>query len=549
MTNHDDMTLVRTYHQQTKHRPDRYAASMGFMDWPNQPNVFRSYLGTDRIPLGLCNRRPDPTYDALFDGPAKPRTFDAEFVSRFFQHSFALSARKCTPQGAQWSLRCIPSSGALYPTEAYLVAPEIPGLTRSPAVFHYAPEHHCLEQRGRFSPNAWAKLAEGFPADCVFVALTTIFWRESWKYGERAFRYCHLDIGHAIGAAAFAARAQGWTARCIPTLAGGDLEQLLGVDDQEGPESEHGDCLLALFPSPADDSPPQMAEVPRDAWPARIPPLVFQGQPNRLSRNHHAWPTIDAVSRASQCGVDSVQKDVCPTPGFAGLERSLSAESILLTRRSAQAMDETASLSRDAFFHLLHRTSPHTFPFAASPAAPLVSLVIFVHRVESMTPGLYLLARATAHEQELRQRLNPRFLWQKPVGCPDGVGLYELMPGDLQDAARSISCHQDIAANGVFSLGMLTQFEAPLGRYGAGMYPRLFWECGLIGQVLCLEAEAAGLRGTGIGCFFDDVMHDLLGLSDAAWQILYHFTVGKSIEDPRIQTLAPYHDPTSKDRA
>ena len=36
------------------------------------------------------------------------------------------------------------------------------------------------------------------------------------------------------------------------------------------------------------------------------------------------------------------------------------------------------------------------------------------------------------------------------------------------------------------------------------MYRRLFWECGLIGQVLYLEAEAAGVRGTGIGCFYDD---------------------------------------------
>lgn len=36
------------------------------------------------------------------------------------------------------------------------------------------------------------------------------------------------------------------------------------------------------------------------------------------------------------------------------------------------------------------------------------------------------------------------------------------------------------------------------------MYPRLFWETGVLGQVLYLEAHAAGLSATGIGCFFDD---------------------------------------------
>jgi len=72
------------------------------------------------------------------------------------------------------------------------------------------------------------------------------------------------------------------------------------------------------------------------------------------------------------------------------------------------------------------------------------------------------------------------------------------------------------------------------------MYRRLFWEAGMIGQVLYLEAEALGLRATGIGCFFDDPMHRMLGLSDAAYQSLYHFTMGGPLEDSRLTTLPPY---------
>ena len=63
---------------------------------------------------------------------------------------------------------------------------------------------------------------------------------------------------------------------------------------------------------------------------------------------------------------------------------------------------------------------------------------------------------------------------------------------------------------------------------------------GLIGQVLYLEAEAAGVRGTGIGCYFDDAFHDLLGLTGERFQSLYHFTAGGPVEDPRLRTLAPY---------
>ena len=62
----------------------------------------------------------------------------------------------------------------------------------------------------------------------------------------------------------------------------------------------------------------------------------------------------------------------------------------------------------------------------------------------------------------------------------------------------------------------------------------------MVGHVLYLEAEACGIRSTGIGCFFDDATHRLIGLKGSAWQDLYHFTLGGPVDDPRLQTLPPY---------
>jgi hypothetical protein len=72
------------------------------------------------------------------------------------------------------------------------------------------------------------------------------------------------------------------------------------------------------------------------------------------------------------------------------------------------------------------------------------------------------------------------------------------------------------------------------------LYRRLFWECGLLGQVLYLEAEASGLRCAGFGCYFDDSVHEILGIKDDQLQSLYHFTVGKPLEDKRLGTLPAY---------
>jgi nitroreductase len=161
-----------------------------------------------------------------------------------------------------------------------------------------------------------------------------------------------------------------------------------------------------------------------------------------------------------------------------------------------------------------------------------------VHRVTDLEPGLYLWVRDLAQLKTLRDAFHPEFLWQcaQPQTCP----LFSLERGDLRAFAKTLSCHQDIAADGAFSLGMLARFEPTLRARGPHAYRQLFWETGLIGQSLYLGAKAAGMRATGIGCYFDDVLHQALGLRDRAWQSLYHFTVGTPVEDPRLRSAPPY---------
>ena len=89
-----------------------------------------------------------------------------------------------------------------------------------------------------------------------------------------------------------------------------------------------------------------------------------------------------------------------------------------------------------------------------------------------------------------------------------------------------MSCDQDIAADGFFSLGMLAELRREPRRHGPSFYRHLFWETGFLGQMLYLEAEAAGARATGIGCFYDDPVHETLGLQGHACQSLYHLRSG-----------------------
>ena len=421
--------------------------------------------------------------------------------------SMALSAWKSAGD-VSWPLRINPSSGNLHPTECYLLCGIVPELCTTAMVCHYSSKVHGLEVRAEIPEEIWEKLTEGLPEGTVLLGLSSIHWRESWKYGERAYRYCQLDVGHALAAVALSAAALGWEARLLDNLGSDLLGQLLGVTEQKGPDAEEPDCLLAIFPREGSEG---CFTLNLEAIPD-FGSLNWQGIPNRLSPSCRVWERIDEVAEASRKPPQQPSY-----PGYPALASGVrippfkgSFRRIIRQRRSAVAMDGVSSISTASFYAVLERTVSRQKvpPFSLLPWHSYVDLVLFVHRVDGLLPGLYLLNRNRRRLEESRELLDAEFLWEKPVSCPEGLDLYLLTAGDARKVSMEISCSQDIASEGCFSLGMLAEFSHTLEGIGPWFYPRLFWECGMIGQVLYLEAEAAGMRGTGIGCYFDDPMHD-----------------------------------------
>lgn len=100
---------------------------------------------------------------------------------------------------AEGHLRTAPSAGALYPLELYLLAGNVDGL--APGAYSYRPERHeliLLRSCDLRRDLAQAALRQ----DCVANGVATILFaavyaRTSAKYGQRAERYVHIEIGHA----------------------------------------------------------------------------------------------------------------------------------------------------------------------------------------------------------------------------------------------------------------------------------------------------------------------------------------------------------------
>jgi SagB-type dehydrogenase family enzyme len=485
------------------------------LDWASQPNPFRSFSGAAEV---LLAPHPD----------AAPGT---ALVGNLLRHALGLSAWK-EFRGARWSLRVNPSSGNLHPTEAYVIGDPIEDAAAGAGVYHYAPDRHALEQRCAFDPLAWTRARRVDPM--FLIALTSIHWREAWKYGERAFRYCQHDLGHAIAAVRIAAALLGLRATVMPDWSQRDIAALIGVDRDEDyvdAEREEPGCLLAVGREPSSVDPIALLAVVRNGQ--------WTGTASQLSEDHVQWTFIDEVARATE----DPGRIVVHAGDPAHPAHPAYPAPIILQRRSAVALDGRSSIDADRFFALLtHAMATVAAPWDALWWDSRIHLALFVHRVDDVEPGLYVLARNPRAIDRLKAACGREFLWDR---AHPTLPLFLLQRGDCRRLAQRLSCDQEIAADGFFSLGMLADFDASLEEFGASFYRHLFWESGVVGQALYLAAEGAGARGTGIGCFYDDPVHEVLGLQGHAFQSLYHFTIGMPVEDTRLTTEPGYAWETS----
>lgn len=518
--------MVYTYHNETKHSQLQYAKSLGYMDWATQPNPYRSYADTQKTKLPLSFENKSLEYSQIFTQAQEKKQEEKvvtplclESISQFFQFSLGLAAIK-EFNGQSWALRCNASSGNLQPSEAYIISKDIQGI--EDGLHHYAPQEHQLELLSTTTSDL------ELPHNSFLVSLSSIVWREAWKYGERSWRYTQLDCGHALKALEVSALILGWKIEVISTK-DTELQSLIGFDQAHRyvpEERELSDMLLLVTLHDA----VQTTDININALRNSLED-TYAGKANQLSLDWHKWDILEKIEDATLSDALEIKQFKIDTYEENPYRKiSTFSKDIVLNRRSAQVMNkDNSTITKNEFETILGSIKSHNSP---------IHLVIFVHSVEEIDQGLYILVRNDAHKEELKSLLKEAFLWEK-VDTNAGE-LYKLQNADMKAISKTISCNQDIASHGAFTLGMLAQFSEQIQEFGASRYKELYWDCGAIGQQLYLETTSLNLSATGIGCFLDDILHETIGLQTNQYQTLYHFTVGRGLVDERLSTLKPY---------
>jgi SagB-type dehydrogenase family enzyme len=489
----------RDYHEFTKHSVEALRRDPHFLDWENMPDPFRHYEGVPVIDLPADPPFPELPALEVLGGVvgATPAIDGAAFLSQLLFYSAAISASKLVPStGSRYALRVNPSSGNLHPTEFHFLTRGLKGWPDG--LYHYRPSSHMAEQR---AVGDLQMKAAGRSAPIVFI-LTSIAWREAWKYRDRAYRYCLHDVGHAWQALVSAARAIGCDSFATGHFADDEVSQFCRLSDDEWPMlivELHGGCIPMREPEAVD-------------------PVWYGGHANELSKESIHYSRIEGIHKASKLSNSACSGISAREPAVTNGEQmkqwpSVSSQrafgEVVRMRRSAlDFLGGVRSMSMRQLASVLAVTSPSLSGDFAT--AQFVHLYLYVHRVDGLEPGVYKFG-------------------------PGSADLEPIKSGDERVAAAGLSLGQELAGHACVAFSMIGDFEGACVAFGDRGYRYVHFEAGAIGHRLYLAAEALGLGATGIGAFYDDEVHQYLNLAPEQGQVVYHFAIGYPVPDSRLE--------------
>jgi SagB-type dehydrogenase family enzyme len=501
----DEIDRARRYHDRTAHSPESVRRDRHRLDWANLPAPFKLYpdLPVVALPRAIVPPAMD-TFAALSAPGGDAAPLDVERLGAILFHAAGVTRTRSYPGGETMYYRAAPSTGALYQTEAYVVAGTVAGL--DPGVYHFSPGDFALRRlRAGDFRGALAEAAadDDIAARPCAVVLTAIYWRNTWKYQARGYRHLFWDSGTLLAQLLAAARALQTPARIVTGFVDGLVNALLGVDPGRegaleivplggpGPVASPSPAVVPVAPtvvplSSREVDYPLLAEAYADSsllseaevldWRERGAGLVAPA-----TAGGHERGGSGATRAAGQPGPPAPAPLASPPPELTplpaprpGAGRSLGET---IERRGSTREFSGEGIGADelstALFHA-------TRGIAADVPPKLVDLYLTVHAVDGVPPGAY-------------------------AYHPDTHALEALKTGDMGDMRRDaafLCLEQPLGGASSATVFFLADLGRVLGALGNRGYRVANLLAGVIGGRLYLGAYAQRFGATGL-TFYD----------------------------------------------
>lgn len=503
------MITAHEYHRKTSYERNKIGG--GGLDFGNQPDVFKSYPDLDTIPLPRDVALPGKSFsDIIRDrGQPEPGDMDLDRLARIIVLTHAVTA-KARYGGMDFYFRNVASAGALYPFELYVGTCNVAGL--DDGLYHHSLGIHALTRlrSGEITPSMSEAIdLEGDGSLCLAFFLTSIFFRSSWKYRDRAYRYHLLDTGHLAENLTLALKALHLPFRIYYDFDDQKVNHLLGVDERR--ETSLAiicvRCKEAAGREPGQELEPAGAGLADASW---------------VSSREVDYPLIREAHAATSAKVEPGEGpprmlerlglSMEPVPQLPGLD----------TWPEVLSYSEAVS----------KRRSSRNFVRSPLPTDGLVALL------ESLS--------ASSHEHHetrmiIRGGLSVGFLAGNVNGLDPGFYTLDMEQGSINlvsegfmmDEMARVCLDQAWLRNCDLHFLFLSNLELLETTWGARGYRLALLTAGRLGQRIYLAATSMGMGCCGIGAFYDFEAAELLGLNRSS-ALLYLVAAGPLKKRPGV---------------
>jgi SagB-type dehydrogenase family enzyme len=469
-----------TYHEATKHSEISMGTSSHYLDWDNRPLQFKEYQNLPSISLPRDFPYPKENSLSALAGQLNKKNDQVgiEALAEILFFSGGLT-RKMRIGSDFHYMRAASATGALYPIELYAISGRILGL--DPGVYHFNPFHFSLVKlrEGDYRTtleDAGSKNSSSAP---FTIALTSIAWRNAWKYEARSYRHWFWDSGVIAANLLATANSAGLRAKLELGFVDSAIEKLLVLQSRK-----EATVALAII---GEDRLSKSSSAPQP-----VRDLELKISP--LSMEEVDYPVIWETNEASQFKTKAEvepwrtsspekRETISSAPAFPLLKKSLDSvptlDKVILQRGSTRRFSHQP-VSLDNLSTILETSSTDIPLDYLADDQSLIDFYFIANDVQGLVPGSYFYNRETNSVEQL-----------KLVKSRSMSGYLSLGQQLFSDASAVF-----------FLMTSLNQVLHFLGNRG---YRAAQFEAGVRAGKIYLTSYALGIGASG-STFFDDAV-------------------------------------------
>jgi SagB-type dehydrogenase family enzyme len=471
------------YHEATKHTYVSVRMPGRGLDWANRPYPFKVYLDARKVPLPSGFGSPPSDLPSALSASRGPgRKIDLQLLAELLFYSAGITRVYRYPFGERYYFRAYPSTGALYQTEVYAMVGDVAGL--GPGVYHFDPGGFVLSQirEGDWRANLSELTGEEEVMGCdLALVLTSIAWRNAWKYGSRSYRHWFWDGGTLCANVVAVAGALGLGYRVLMGFVDDGLNLLLGMDGRK-------EAAIAVVPVWSGGASRARGALPMGEVRHRVLPLSRKEveyeevvRAYRTSRLSDASEVLKWRERAASMGPTEVEVEGerVRLPGSPDGTRLPTLGEVILRRGSTRRFARVPIEGWKLGFMLRTMCSTLRADFLKG-AGSTVTPFLIVNAVEGLRPGSYVY---DAPRDEL----------------------VLLKEGNFRRIAEYLCLEQELGGDASATIFLMAPLERVLASLGNRGYRAAQFEAGMRAGLAYLAAYSVGIGATGLTFYDDDV--------------------------------------------